>query len=63
MYDIIVFENLHFPPSTRKREAGVFGDRKHRLRVDGWLKRKEKNLGFHKDLDTCRRGGYATTEQ
>ena len=63
MYDIIVFENLHFPPSTRKREAGVFGDRKHRLRVDGRLKRKEKNLGFHKDLDTCRWGGYATIEQ
>ena len=24
MYDIIVFENIGFRPSTRKREAGVF---------------------------------------
>ena len=24
MYDIIVFENLGFRPSTRKRESGVF---------------------------------------
>ena len=26
MYDIIVFENLLFRPSTRKREAGVLKD-------------------------------------
>ena len=26
MYDIIVFENLRFRPSTRKQKAGVFRD-------------------------------------
>ena len=50
MCDIIVFENLRFRPSTRKRKAGVFkksplwraflkrcvfGDCFHMIRVDG----------------------------
>ena len=26
MYDIIVFENLRFRPSTREQKAGVFRD-------------------------------------
>ena len=47
MYGIIVFENLRFRPSKRKREAGVvetclFGAQKLPLRVDGRLKRTKK---------------------
>ena len=51
IYDIIVFEKLHFHPSTRKQEASVFknlalksifercisGDLFLRIRVDGAL--------------------------
>ena len=58
MYDIIVFENLLFRASTRKREAGVlknvhsedcfpkpafFHLPKPGLRVDGRLKQRKKN--------------------
>ena len=61
MYGIMVFENLRFRPSTRKREAGVvknlqsgnckktcvIGARKRRLRVEGRLIRR-KNSSFWK---------------
>ena len=47
MYDIIVFENLRFCPSTRKR--CVFGDRSQRIRVDGRLNRRE-SLRFENGL-------------
>ena len=44
MYDIILFENLHFCPSTGKQKASIlekftrgtiFGAGKHHLRMDG----------------------------
>ena len=57
VYDIIVFENLRFRPSTRKWKAGVFknlhsgerflkrsifGDCFHRMRVDSRQNRRKK---------------------
>ena len=71
MYDIIVFENLLFRASTRKREAGVlknvhsedcfpkpafFHLPKPGLRVDGRLKQRKKKLFLKKYPATCRRG-------
>lgn len=53
MYGIILFENLHFCPSTGKQKASIlekftlgtiFGARKHHLRMDGRLKQRKNHL-------------------
>ena len=61
MHYVIVFENLRFRPSTRKRVASVFknlhsgerfwkdawfGDRFHRIQVNGRRNRREKKFVF-----------------
>ena len=68
MYDIIVFKNLRFHPSTRKREAGIFknlhcGDCSWKTRifapclcVNGRLKCKTKSSLFPKYVDVCEQG-------
>ena len=75
MYDIIVFDNLRFCPSTRKRKAGVFknvhygerflkicvfGDRFQGIREDGRSNPEKKNIRFQTKTDTC---GWALTKQ
>ena len=61
MYDVIVFENLHFCPSTRKREASVFknhtvesvfGDCFQWIRVYGRPNRRKK-IPFFKQKWIC----------
>ena len=68
MYYIIVFENLRFRLSTRKREAGVFkisplgrvltcviGALKTTFTCARKANTKKKNLRFEKYLDSCGR--------
>ena len=62
MYDVNIFENLHFCLSTRKREASVFkkekkrcvfGDCFHWIRVDGLGQTGDKNPHFQTKTDMC----------